>query len=395
MNKILDQHPNYTAALRARGRIFLARSEIAAAGSAFEDLTRRSPDIAEHWYLRGTAEEARALANEAYDSYTNAIQRNAWALYVQARGKLVCVYWSRIQKGLTREELLQQALRDMDDAVRRRRTAEALIERADCKLQIAEVRYPGGKDAPNSVWTDTLAGYEAGFRLLSQGRSSRYDYAIALRAQLNERLGNPEQAILLYEVVVGLEKEGATPDIVRDARAALQRLKPEAAPAATQPTSTFVPLAIGPAPQVPVSLSIKEPDPVGLLTRAAQSQANNNIESALADVDRVLAERPKYAPALAAKGKLYFGRQVYSLAISFLSAALEIDARQSEWWFLLGFAQERQLQFEPALRSYNRAIELTPNPAFVQARLALLCNIPSLPQTARGRTACPPRVTKK
>lgn len=112
------------------------------------------------------------------------------------------------------------------------------------------------------------------------------------------------------------------------------------------------------------------------MARALVAFDANELDSALALADEVLAKDPDNVKALlfkatvlAQKGSLEFKEAEYGTqALALAEKALTIEANNPEAWRLIGYSHEIMQQYEEAHAAYARAIEIDPDNPLVIAQ---------------------------
>ncbi len=109
--------------------------------------------------------------------------------------------------------------------------------------------------------------------------------------------------------------------------------------------------------------TILDVDPDHVLARiglARLREREGERAVALQLLDEILARQPDYGPALAEKARILYEGQQYEQAIPWLVRALEVDQRNPELWFWLGWSQLTLRLWEDAREAFQNLLERSP-----------------------------------
>lgn len=108
---------------------------------------------------------------------------------------------------------------------------------------------------------------------------------------------------------------------------------------------------------------VKEPvlDFAFYRTRANQRLTSNDLEGAMADLDKAGEFKPDDASVYAARGVVYLRKESYDLALAQFGKAIEYNSKDAVSYFNSGMIKERLGRADEALKYYEKAADIDPS----------------------------------
>lgn len=208
---------------------------------------------------------------------------------------------------------------------------------------------------------------------LAQGRElSLADILIALRSKkavIDEKNRILAEAVrergITFSLTPEIEKElgttGARPELISAIRE--RNPKPKKDPLAEVAATLAEPQSVQPEVKIPVAEVKPAPPPPDFAFyrgRATKALNENDLDSALKELDKAAELKPGDATILYDRGFIYLAREQNQAALEQFSRAIEADPKRLLSFFNRGIVRERLGLSDDALADYEKAAEIDP-----------------------------------